>query len=87
MGGEPVNVYFDKEEAAFVLSQEKGFVRRLVREAMGVPKGAEEAQEVDEERAREHFPPKLAFPSGASKTPAYVPDEPVKDTFGPRLKR
>ena len=44
-------------------------------------------EEVDEERAREHFPPKLAFPSGTSKTPAYVPEEPVKDVFGPRLKR
>jgi hypothetical protein len=56
-----MNVYFDKEEAAFVLSQEKGFVRRLVREAMTAPQAAQEAPQVDEERAREHFPPRDVF--------------------------
>jgi hypothetical protein len=79
-----VNVYFDKEEAAFVLSQEKGFVRRLVREAMTVPKGAEEASEVDEERAREHFPPERDD-NGKRIDPTVW--NPQKDTFGPRLKR
>ena len=63
-----MNVYFDKEEAAFILDQPKGWLRRLVRQQMG------------------EGPTPVAFPSQPSKTPAYVPEEPPKDVFGPRLK-
>jgi hypothetical protein len=32
-----ITVYLTKEEAAFVASREKGYVRSLIRKAMGTP--------------------------------------------------
>ena len=83
-----VSCYLNKEETELFKEYPKGWLKELVlREMRTAAKGAESPSQVDEERAREYFPPKLAFPSGTSKTPAYVPEEPVKDVFGPRLKR
>ena len=66
-----MNVYFDKEEAAFVLSQEKGWLRKLVRKAM----------EFKEFESRHQEP---VHTETSVKDPTVW--NPQRDTFGPRLK-
>jgi len=71
-----VSCYLNKEESEFFKDYPKGWLKTLVLKEMTAPKGAEELAQVDEERAREHFPPDEE-----------VPRERMQDVFGPRLKR
>lgn len=88
-----MNIYFDKEEEAFIRAQEKGWVRELVHQAILrhefnpaaptirtlVDEVADARRRMEEEKAREHFPPEV------QKDPTIW--NPQKDVFGPRLKR
>ena len=66
-----MNVYFDKEEAAFILDQPKGWLRKLVREKMEYKNFESRHLEQTEDRFHEN------------KVGSWTPP---KDTFGPRLK-
>jgi hypothetical protein len=81
-----VSCYLNKEEAEFFSGYPKGWLKELVLKEMRGASASADHPQVDEERAREHFPPGWHYvPSEVDDNGKVQPYQ--KDVFGPRLKR